>query len=185
MNSTSTTKRGNNSGPLLIAGATGALGRAIATGALARGRTVRVLVRDRARLAPALRERVDVVVGDARDPAAVGAAVAGVERVVSSVGASVMPGLGRGWRGYGAVDWPINRAVIDAAAAAGVRRFAYVSVPHPPAMARVPYIAAHERVVDHLRGGTLDWAVIRPTGFFSAVNVYLEMARDGAIPEIG
>jgi len=108
-----------------------------------------------------------------------------VERVFSCAGASVMPGLGLGWRGYGAVDTRINKALIDAAAEARVKRFIYVSVHHAPQLARVPYIAAHERVVDHLRASPLDWAVVRPTGFFSAVRAYLDLARKGAIPEIG
>jgi uncharacterized protein YbjT (DUF2867 family) len=170
---------------LLVAGATGHLGRAVVARALARGARVRALVRDPARLPPALRERVEVVVGDARDRAAADQAVRGADRVFSCAGASVMPGPGRGWRGYGAVDWPANRTLIDAAAAAGARRFTYVSVHHPPAMRRIGYVAAHERVVDHLRRADLAWAVIRPTGFFSAVEAYLDLARRGRIPEIG
>jgi uncharacterized protein YbjT (DUF2867 family) len=172
---------------LLVVGATGSLGRAVAETALARGggTHVRVLVRDPKRLAASLRGRVDVVVGDGRDPRAARDAMAGVDRVFSCAGASVMPALGRGWRGYGAVDWTINRTLVDAAAEARARRFVYVSVFHPPAMARLPYIAAHERVVEHLRGSGLGYGVVRPTGFFSTVGVFVDMARKGAIPEIG
>jgi len=170
---------------LLVAGATGSLGRAVVAAALARKMSVRVLVRDPTRLPVALRERVQVIVGDARDAAVAGTAVDGVERVFSCVGASVMPGLGFGWRGYGAVDWPANRVLIDAAVEARARRFVYVSVHHLPAMARVPYIAAHERVAAYLRHAAIGSAIVRPTGFFSAVGAYLDLARRGAIPEIG
>jgi uncharacterized protein YbjT (DUF2867 family) len=170
---------------LLVVGATGSLGRAVAEVALARGADVRVLVRDPDRLAPALHARVEIVVGDARDRAAADRAAIGADTIFSCAGASVLPGFGRGWRGYGAVDWPLNRTLIDAAAAARARRFVYVSVFHPREMARVPYVAAHERVVDHLRAAGLEWGVVRPTGFFSAVGVFVDMARKGAIPEIG
>jgi len=172
---------------LLVVGATGSLGRAVAETALARGggARVRVLVRNPDRLAASLKDRVEVVVGDARDPRAARLAAAGVDRVFSCAGASVQPGLGRGWRGYGAVDWTINRTLIDAAAEARARRFVYVSVFHPKEMARLPYIAAHERVVAHLRGSGLGYGVVRPTGFFSTVGVFVDMARKGAIPEIG
>jgi uncharacterized protein YbjT (DUF2867 family) len=170
---------------LLVAGATGSLGRRVAEEALARGLTVRALVRTPDRLSPSLRDRVEIVVGDARDRVAVAAAVDRAALIFSCAGASVLPGLGHGWRGYGAVDWPANRALIDAAAAVRARRFVYVSVHHPAAMARVPYIAAHERVAAHLRDAGIGWAIVRPTGFFSAVGAYLDLARRGAVPEIG
>ncbi len=170
---------------LLVAGATGSLGRAVVAGALARGLTVRALVRNPDRLPAALRgPAVEVVVGDARDPDVAARAVTGVDRIFSCAGASVLPSF-RGWRGYGAVDWPANRVLIDAAAVARARRFIYVSVHHPAAMARVPYIAAHERVAAHLQGAGVDWAVVRPTGFFSAVGVFVDLARRGKIPEVG
>jgi uncharacterized protein YbjT (DUF2867 family) len=169
---------------LLVAGATGALGRAIVREALGRGLAVRALVRDPARLDPGLRDRIAIVVGDARDPAVAARAVAGADRVLSCAGASVLPGV-RGWRGYGAVDWPLNQRLFAAAARAGARRAIYVSVHHPPAMRSIGYIAAHEQVVELLRAGPTPWAVIRPTGFFSAVGAFVDLARRGAVPEIG
>lgn len=169
---------------LLVVGATGALGRAITIEALGRGLTVRALVRDPARLAPALRDRIAITVGDARDPEVAARAVAGAELVLSCAGASVLPGL-RGWRSYAAVDWPLNHTLFAAAARAGARRAIYVSVHHPPAMRGVGYVAAHERVAAYLRRGSMPWAVIRPTGFFSAVGAFVALARRGAFPEIG
>lgn len=169
---------------LTIAGATGALGRAITIEALGRGLAVRALVRDPARLAPALRDRIAITVGDARDPATAARAVAGADLVLSCAGASVLPGL-RGWRSYAGVDGPINRTLFAAAAAARVGRAIYVSVHHPPAMRGVGYVAAHERVVDYMRDGAMPWAVVRPTGFFSALGSFVELARRGAFPEIG
>ncbi len=169
---------------LLVVGATGALGRAITVEALGRGLTVCALVRDPERLAPALRDRIAVIVGDARDPAVAARAVADADLVLSCAGASVLPGL-RGWRSYAGVDWPLNRTLFAAAARAGVGRAIYVSVHHPPAMRAVGYVAAHERVVEHLRAGAMPWAVIRPTGFFSALGAFVGLARRGAFPEIG
>jgi uncharacterized protein YbjT (DUF2867 family) len=172
---------------VLVAGASGALGRAVAASALARGWQVRAMVRDPARLPAELAPRLaGVVVADARDRAAVDRAVAGCDAVFSCVGASVLPSLGRGWRGFGAVDWPSNRTLIDAAKGAGVGRFVYVSVFHTDGMRRLAYVDAHERVVDHLRASGLAHAVIRPTGFFSAIAAsYVDLARKGKLPEIG
>lgn len=166
---------------LLVAGGTGALGRAVVARARDRGWSVRALVRDPAR-APA---GVEVVAGDLRDPAACARAAAGCDAVFSCAGASVLPLPGRGWRGYRAVDERGNRNLVDAARAAGAARFVYVSVFHAPAMRRLVYVDAHERVVDHLRGSGLPFAVLRPTGFFSAIGSYVDLARQGAVPEIG
>jgi uncharacterized protein YbjT (DUF2867 family) len=170
---------------LLIAGITSALGRAVAERALARGVRVRALVRDPGRIPAALSPLLaGVVTGDARDRSAADAALAGCDAVFSCVGASVLPTLGRGWRGFGAVDWPANRNLVDAARAAGASRFVYLSVFHHPGMRRLAYVDAHERVVDHLRASGLDFAVLRPTGFHSALASYVDLAARGSIPEV-
>ena len=171
---------------LAVAGATGALGARVAARALGAGFTLRALVRDPERLLPALRRPgVHVVVGDARDRRAAGELVRGADAVFSCAGASVQLGLGHGWRGYRAVDTAANRALVDAARAAGRPRFVYVSVFHVPAMRRLAYVAAHERVADAIGDAGLPHAIIRPTGFHSAVATYVELARRGALPEIG
>ena len=53
---------------LVLIGATGRTGTQVLTAALDRGHDVTVRVRDPERLAPAAREAVRVVVGDATDP---------------------------------------------------------------------------------------------------------------------
>ena len=171
---------------IAIAGGTGALGRRVVVRALEAGWRVKLLTRDEARVPEALRARVTPVVGDGRDAAVARTLVEGVDAIFSCAGASVALGFGHGWRGYRAVDPAINRALIDAAAAGGKPRFVYVSVFHTPAMRGLAYVDAHERVVAMLAQAGLPHAVIRPTGFFSAiVPTYLDLARKGAVPEIG
>jgi putative NADH-flavin reductase len=70
---------------LTVFGATRGTGRLLVQSALARGYKVTALVRDAAQFD--LRDRCRVVVGDARDPAAVSDAVAGAQAVVSTLGA--------------------------------------------------------------------------------------------------
>lgn len=70
---------------LALFGAAGRAGRLLLEQALAAGHTVTALVRDPARLA--LRhDRLTLLAGDARDPQAVRAAVAGAEAVISVLG---------------------------------------------------------------------------------------------------
>jgi uncharacterized protein YbjT (DUF2867 family) len=172
---------------LAVAGGTGALGRRVIDRALARGHAIRMVTRDEARIPVELHGRVTPVVGDARDPRTAAELVRGAGAIFSCAGASVMMERGRGWRGYGAVDTPLNVALVDAAAATGHRpRFIYVSVFHTPALRRLAYVDAHERVVERIVASGLPHAVVRPTGFFSAVAAsYLAMAREGSLPEIG
>ncbi|HVV85712.1 MAG TPA: NAD(P)H-binding protein, partial [Kofleriaceae bacterium] len=124
---------------------------------------------------------------DGRDRAAAARLVDGADAVFSCAGASVAMGLGHGWRGYGAVDPVVNRTLVDAAAASAARpRFVYVSVFHTPAMRGLAYIGAHERVVDALAASGLPHAIVRPTGFYSAiVPAYLGLVKRGSAPEIG
>jgi uncharacterized protein YbjT (DUF2867 family) len=171
---------------LALAGATGALGSRVAVRALDAGMTLRVLARDAGRLPPSLRRPgVAVVPGDARDRRVADALVRDADIVFSCAGASVQLGLGHGWRGYRAIDTAANTALIAAARAAGRPRFVYVSVFHTPAMRRLAYVDAHERVAAALGSAGLPHAVVRPTGFHSAIATYVALARRGALPEIG
>lgn len=171
---------------IAIAGGTGALGRRVVERALTAGWAVKLLTRDEARLPAALRGRVTAVVGDGRDRAAAARLVEGADAIFSCAGASVAMERGHGWRGYGAVDPAVNGALVDAAARGGRPRFVYVSVFHHPVMRGLAYVDAHERVVDAITRAGLPHAIVRPTGFFSAiVPAYLGLARKGTVPEIG
>ncbi len=75
---------------LAVFGAGGATGRLIVAEALERGHAVTALVRTPGRLTLD-HERLGIVEGDATDPGAVGAAVAGTDAVVSAIGGT---GLG-------------------------------------------------------------------------------------------
>lgn len=172
---------------VLIAGASGELGRRVVTQALAHGHRVVALGRDAARLAAQLPEEVETRIGDALAPATLAGVAEGCDAVISCLGASVSPSLRAGRRGYLAVDLPANRTLADAAKAAGVTRFVYVSVAghDQPGANELAYYQAHERVVEHLDAIGLEHAIVRPTGFFSALSQYVTMARGGRVPMIG
>lgn len=118
--------------------------------------------------------------GDLRDANVI--ARAGASLIVNCAGASVALGLGRGWRGYGAVDVPIGLAAIEAAKRTNAR-LVYVAVHHPPALRGTAYVDAHERVADAMRD--VDGCVVRATGFYSAYTALLPMAQKGLLFDIG
>jgi uncharacterized protein YbjT (DUF2867 family) len=173
------------SGTVLVAGASGALGAHVARTLALRGEVVRVLVRDPARVPADLRGKVDVVVGDALRPATLAAATKDVTALFSSVGASALPGL-RGWSSYYGVDVPANRNLLAAAEAAGtVEKIVYVSCHHDAALRRTGYVDAHERVAALLAASGIPSTIVRPTGFFTALSVFVDLAKKGPVPEIG
>jgi uncharacterized protein YbjT (DUF2867 family) len=77
---------------VLVAGGTGRLGSLVVNGLAAHGIDVRVMTRDPKRAARVAGERIEVVIGDVRDPVSTMAAVAGVDAVVSAVHGFAGPG---------------------------------------------------------------------------------------------
>jgi uncharacterized protein YbjT (DUF2867 family) len=108
---------------ILVAGGTGTLGKRLVPRLVERGEPVRVLLR---RANASMPEHVDQAAGDITDPEALKGAVAGAGTVVCAVS---------GFGGIGGanprtVDGLGTRALIAAAAEAGVERFVLVSVFH-------------------------------------------------------
>jgi uncharacterized protein YbjT (DUF2867 family) len=152
-------------GPILVAGATGQSGRLIVAALQAAGHAVRALVRDQARAAAVLPAGVECVTGDVRKPATLPAALRGASAVISAIGGRAP--FGR--NGFKAIDWEGNRALIDAARGAGVRRFVLITagsagrkgLPYTLPLAPYPWKARAEA---WLRASGLDWTVLGPGG---------------------
>src|SRR5687767_3307891 len=105
---------------VLVAGATGALGRHVVAALRARAYPVRALTRDPARAARLLGlEPAALVRADALVPATLRGAADGAAVVFSCAGASVQPSLGHGRRSFTAVDHPANANLLAEARRAG------------------------------------------------------------------
>jgi uncharacterized protein YbjT (DUF2867 family) len=169
---------------VLIAGATGAVGRAVLQVLHAEKRQLRALARNPERAASLHGLTSDVRLADATDPAALTGVCDGVDAVFSSLGASVVPGA-PDRRSYLAVDLAANRNLLAEAKRAGVRRFVYVSVFATPAYAATAYVRAHEEFVNDLKNSGLEYAVLRPTGLFSAFAALLPLVKKGRVPLVG
>jgi uncharacterized protein YbjT (DUF2867 family) len=168
---------------VLVAGATGRLGYEVVRELKEQGYRVRALARNARRLESVRYLSDEICVADALRPKTLPAAFAGVDRVFSCLGASVIPMFRYGRRSFSAVDYPANKNLVDAAAAAGVRKFVYVSVFGADRLPQMDFIRGHERVVDALRASGLDYSVLRPTGFFSSMEEILLVASRGLLPE--
>ena len=162
---------------VLVAGATGRLGRPLVAELAARGLRVRALARDAGRhlrMPGAAEHRA----ADVTRPGTLRGACDGVDAVISCVGAPLSLGLGDRTP-HEAVDFRGNLALLEEARRAGVRRFVYVSVFGGRDLRALAYADAHERFADALAASSLDWAVVRPTGYFSFLRELLVMAHAG------
>jgi uncharacterized protein YbjT (DUF2867 family) len=146
---------------ILIVGARGRLGSAVARRLLAAGKPVRAMSRTPEQLDELRALGAEVVAGDLRDSASLAAACQGVDAVLAAAHAFD----GKGTNVPATVDEAGNRALIDAARAAGVRHFVLTSIlttreDHPVDLFRIKAVA--ER---HLRASGLSYTILRPTAF--------------------
>jgi uncharacterized protein YbjT (DUF2867 family) len=142
-----------------VAGGTGTLGGHLVERLTGHGIRVRILARDPERARGLENETIEVVPGDVRDGAALEAAVAGCDAVVSAFTAFGRPQGGD----LRSADLQGNINLIRAAEKAGSGHFVLVSyhgaAPDSPLeLGRVKY-----QVEEVLQASGLNWTIIRPT----------------------
>lgn len=166
---------------VLVAGATGYLGRFVAREIASRGHFVRALARSPEKLKDLEHELAEIVQAEVTRPESLDHVCEGIDVVFSSVGITRQKdGLT-----FHDVDYQGNKNLLDAALRAGVTRFIYVSVFEGPAMLQLDIIKAHEDFVEALRASGIDYTVVRPTGYFSDMGEFMAMAKKGRIYLIG
>ena len=142
---------------VFIAGGTGYLGRTLATRLLERGHEVRALVRRGSE--SKLPRGCAPVAGDPLDGSSFADAVAPSDTFVQLVGVPrPSPAKGRQFR---EIDLVSGRASVEAARAAGVRHFVYVSVAQPAPLMKA-YQEVRAEVEAALKESGLPATVLRP-----------------------
>jgi uncharacterized protein YbjT (DUF2867 family) len=142
---------------VFITGSTGYIGRALVPALAERGHRVRALVRAGSESkAPAGGE---AVVGDALSAATFAHQVAPADTFIQLVG-EPRPAPWKA-RAFERVDLVAGKAGIDAARAAGVRHFVYVSVAQPAPVMRA-YQRVRAEVERYLATTTMDATILRP-----------------------
>jgi len=148
---------------VLVTGATGTIGSAVLREPTARPVRLRALTRDHHRAA-GLPQSVDRVVGEPTDPAVLRRAVAGVDTVFLACGNNA-----------GQVAFEL--AVIDAAAAAGVRRIVKLSAQGARPGSPVAFWDWHARIEEHLAASGIPAVVLRPSFLMSNLFAAAEHIR--------
>ena len=163
----------SNSAPILVVGATGALGGVVARKLLAAGFAVRALGRNREKLAALRASGAEVVAADLLDGEAVSQACAGASQVFTSAN-NVM---GTGTTSPNRVDLAAHRNLCDAAARHGVMRLVYVS---GRAMggrdSPVDFFRLKHQIEEMVRQSRVPFVLFRPTAF---METWVDMMCDG------
>lgn len=174
---------------VLVAGATGYLGRFVVRELKRRGYWIRALARNPERLAepgpflaPAVRDQIDdLFVGQVTQPETLAGLCDGIDIVFSSVGLTRQKdGLT-----FHDVDYQGNKNILDRALEASVARFVYVSVYNAQLMEHLAIVKAHEDFVRALQASDLPHTIMRPTGYFSDIGEYFQMAKSGRAYLVG
>jgi len=152
----------------LIVGATGFLGSKICMELAAQGKPVTAMVRDGdgAKAAPLREAGVALVEGDLKDPASLALACQATSAVISTASASLSRQAGDD---IDSVDLHGQRSLIDAAKAAGVAKFVFISF-SSNMTTDGPVTAAKRLVEQHLIESGLNYTILR-CGFLMEIMV--------------
>lgn len=145
----------------LVIGASGMLGRRVTAGLLARGARVLATGRNPDKLAEARAAGAEVAMLDLTQPDGFEATLSGIDTMFTAAhGLMDRSGHGAEW-----IDEEGMCRLIDAAIAAGVRRFVHTSAQDAAPDSPAAFTRAKHAAERHLRASGLDWTILRPAAF--------------------
>lgn len=173
---------GHDSKTVLVAGATGYIGRHTVSVLHEAGYRVRALARHTNKLEPVADSCDEVFVGEATRMDSLDGVCDGVDVVVSSLGLRTL----RPRPAPDKVDLHANLNVLRQAQAAGVRQFVFVGVlDGDQLMASTPILRPREEFVGELVNSGLTWTVLRPNGSFNDMREIFSLAERGWAAMLG
>lgn len=167
---------------ILVVGGTGFVGSAIVRELARRGKETAVLTRSASRARQRLAGVADAREGDVRDPSTLGAAMAGVDTVIGcqQFAGFPMENPGKG-QTFEEVDAKGTENAVEAAKAAGVERYVYLSGAGAAPDAKQHWFRAKWRAEEAVRNSGMKYTILRPSWIFgpddAALNRFLNMSR--------
>lgn len=166
---------------ILIAGATGYLGKHAVMEFRKKGYFIRAIARDESKL-DAIRSFIDEAwIGEVTDAKSLRGICQGMDYVFSSVGITRQKdGLS-----YMDVDYGGNRNLLKEALKSKVSCFMFISVFNAEKLTHLKIIQAKERFASELKTSGMNYVIVRPNGFFSDMEEFMKMARKGKVSLFG
>ncbi|NDJ78533.1 MAG: NAD(P)H-binding protein, partial [Chloroflexi bacterium] len=147
---------------ILVTGASGYVGNNLVRRLVELGKPVRAMVHNpgkaESRLAD-VREQIEIVRGDVTQPETLAPALEGVSAVVHLVAIA----MERGQNTYQRVNTQGTINMVDAAQAAGVRRFINMSQNGAASTLPYPFLASKGQAQDYVAASGLDWTALHPS----------------------
>ena len=140
---------------VLLAGASGYLGRHIALELQKQGYPVRIILRNRKEV-PFDTKNMEVVMAQVTNPESLIGKLGGIDVVISTVGITKQ----KDGFTYMDVDYQANSNLLEEAKKEGVKRFIYVSAFNADRIKHLKIAAAKEKFVDELKGSGLDYCIL-------------------------
>ena len=162
---------------ILIAGATGYLGRYITQELRQQNFYTKVLVRNPKKFEGYGIQVEELVQAEVTDKSSLKNCCKDIDTVISSVGITRQ----RDGLTYMDVDYQANLNLLEEAKHSGVRKFVYVSVLNGEKLKKLKICDAKEKFVAELKKSGLEFCIIRPNGFFSDMTEFFNMAKRGRI----
>jgi uncharacterized protein YbjT (DUF2867 family) len=160
---------------VLVAGATGYLGKYILRELKKQGYNTTAIARDPSRLNGFTVDKV--LRTEVTQPQLLEDICYDIDCFISTIGITKQKdGLT-----YMDVDYQANVNLLQEAQKDGVKKFIYVSVLNGHLMRNLKMIEAKEKFVDELKNSGMDYIIIRPNGFFSDMAEILNMAQKGRV----
>jgi uncharacterized protein YbjT (DUF2867 family) len=162
---------------VLLAGATGYLGRYLLKALIDNKNQVIAIVRNPNKLQNSNKDYLEIKQAEVTKPETLQDICKGIDTVISTVGITRQKdGLT-----YMNVDYQANINLLEEAKKAGVKHFVYVSAINGDKYRKLKIFEAKEKFVDALKSSGLNYTIVRPNGFFSDMKDFLQMAKLGRV----
>jgi uncharacterized protein YbjT (DUF2867 family) len=161
---------------VLVAGATGYLGKYIVRELKKRGYWVRVLIRNEEQK-KAFNSVDDFFVGQITEPNTLKGVTKDIDWVFTTIGITRQ----KDGVTYMDVDYQGNVNLLKESLIEKVERFQYISAINGDKLRHLKIFEAKEKFVDELKVSKINYSIMRPNGFFSDMSDFLSMAKNGRV----